>query len=151
MFRSIHYSDIRQYVWQNQVKVSVLIVLVLLCIVVILACQNSQLFAAGNPSDPFHNINQNSRYAIYYGDDYEPSHLAKLAQMDLVVLEPNSNALTPAIVNYLQEQGVIVLAYISIGEDKVDIDFIPTYLGEKVPPMGMFTNDQHQPLHRIQI
>lgn len=86
------------------------------------AVGQSSLFANGSPSDPFPGINRNSRFAVYYGTDYDVSHMQKLKQLDVLVVDPNTDQLTPRKVDELQEAGVTVLSYISIGEDKVDAD-----------------------------
>ena len=81
-------------------------------------------------------VDANSRFLIYYGDDYylkdeqgqplldkdkrwilNSEIMDKLVQFDVVVLQPNQPHCTPEVVDYLQENGVdYVLGYISIGE-----------------------------------
>lgn len=62
-------------------------------------------------------ISSSSKYMQYYGSDFGTSNLQTLSQFDVVVLDPNASALTPAIVAYLQSNGVkYVLGYISVGE-----------------------------------
>jgi len=62
-------------------------------------------------------ITSSSKYLQYYGSDFSASNLQTIAQFDIVVLDPNVSTLTPAVVAYLQSNGVkYVLGYISIGE-----------------------------------
>jgi len=82
------------------------------------------------------NVDANSRFLIYYGDDYylkdaqgqplvdkdkrwilNSETMNKLLQFDVIVLQPNQPHCTPEVVDYLQDHGVdYVLGYISIGE-----------------------------------
>jgi hypothetical protein len=62
-------------------------------------------------------ITSSSKYLQYYGSDFSSNNLQTIKQFDVVVLDPNVSALTPAVVAYLQSNGVKdVLGYISIGE-----------------------------------
>jgi hypothetical protein len=81
-------------------------------------------------------VDANSRFLIYYGDDYylkdaqgkplidkdkrwilNSETMDKLLQFDVIVLQPNQPHCTPEVVDYLQDHGVdYVLGYISIGE-----------------------------------
>ena len=63
-------------------------------------------------------IDSSSKYLIYYGGDFSQQNVDLMKTFDVVVLHPNSQGLTPAIVKELQDAGVAyVLGYISIGED----------------------------------
>ena len=62
-------------------------------------------------------IASSSKYLQYYGSDFSSNNLQTIKQFDVVVLDPNVSTLTPAVVAYLQSNGVkYVLGYISIGE-----------------------------------
>lgn len=56
------------------------------------------------------------RYTVYYGKD--PEEIAKLSRFDLAIVDPGT--LNPVQIKDLQAQGVIVLAYLSIGETAPD-------------------------------
>ena len=62
-------------------------------------------------------IASSSKYLQYYGSDFSSNNLQTIRQFDVVALDPNVSTLTPAVVAYLQSNGVkYVLGYISIGE-----------------------------------
>jgi hypothetical protein len=116
----------------------------LLASLTILPLMHSLLYADDTPlpSQPISTIrgaisdvDANSRFLIYYGDDYylkdsngkmqldenndwilNPATMDKLTQFNIVVLQPNQPHCTPEVVDYLQNNGVdYVLGYISIG------------------------------------
>ena len=84
-----------------------------------------------------YDVDANSRFLIYYGDDYylkdsngkmlrdsnnqwilNQATMDKLVKFNVVVLQPNQPHCTPEVVDYLQNNGVdYVLGYISIGEE----------------------------------
>ena len=74
-------------------------------------------------------IDSSSKFLVYYGSDFSLSTLELMTTFDVVVLNPsdaNSSGLTPAVVAFLQNNGVrYVLAYISIGEDDEEQPVIP--------------------------
>jgi len=67
---------------------------------------------------PLSGINSQSHFQIYYGNDFSAASLSALKAYNVVVIDPNSTNVTPAVVAELQNAGVIVLAYISLGEDQ---------------------------------
>jgi hypothetical protein len=86
----------------------------LLCAAVLAMAGTSPAGAA----TPLANINSSSKYLQYYGNDFTTASLDRIAQFDVVVLQPNVGNITPASVAYLKSHGVkYVLGYISVGED----------------------------------
>ncbi len=83
---------------------------------------------------PIPNINSDSTFIVYYGNDFytntqasadnwimNQSVINTLSDFDVVVVQPNQWTFTPEIVQALKEGGVErVLGYISIGEDYVN-------------------------------
>ncbi|WP_144394729.1 fibronectin type III domain-containing protein [Pleionea sediminis] len=83
---------------------------------------------------PMSNIDANSSFIVYYGDEFylnvqgspdtwqlNIATLEKLSAFDVVVLQPNQPHMTPEVIAQLKERGVdYVLGYISIGEDFID-------------------------------
>ena len=83
---------------------------------------------------PIPNINSDSKFMVYYGNDFytntqtspenwviNQSVINTLSDFDVVVVQPNQWTFTPEIVQLLKAGGVdIVLGYISIGEDYVN-------------------------------
>ena len=75
-----------------------------------------------SPASRMTGISSDTRFIVYYGGDYSPATVAELATFDVVVLDPNIDGVTPALVASLQNQGVrYVLGYISIGEDAAPV------------------------------
>jgi hypothetical protein len=75
---------------------------------------------------PMVGINSSSKYLIYYGIDYSQENIDRMKNFDIVVLHPNRDGMTPAVVKELQDAGVSrVLGYISIGEDLPYSDELP--------------------------
>ena len=71
-------------------------------------------------------ITSSSKYLQYYGSDFSSNNLQTIKQFDIVVLDPNVSTLTPAVVAYLQSNGVkYVLGYISIGEQMPGTPVLP--------------------------
>lgn len=83
---------------------------------------------------PIPDINSDSKFIVYYGNDFytntqatpdnwmiNQSLINTLSAFDVVVVQPNQWTFTPEIVQELKTAGVdIVLGYISIGEDYVN-------------------------------
>ncbi len=64
------------------------------------------------------NIDANSSFLIYYGNDFSQRNVDLMKTFDVVVLDANLPNCTPRIIQELQDAGVkYVLGYISIGED----------------------------------
>lgn len=66
---------------------------------------------------PIPGITSSSKFLIYYGNDFGTTNLQLMSEFDVVVIDPNVSNCTPAVVATLQDAGVLVFAYISIGED----------------------------------
>jgi hypothetical protein len=63
-------------------------------------------------------VDANSKFLIYYGNDFSQRNLDIMKSFDVVVLHPDRSNCTPRVVQELQDGGVdYVLGYISIGED----------------------------------
>ena len=61
-------------------------------------------------------IDSSSRFLVYYGNDFSADQINRISQFDVVVIDPNSPQLTPAVVADLQARGVqYVLGYLTIG------------------------------------
>lgn len=65
-------------------------------------------------------IDSNSKFLIYYGNDYSAGNVNSMKAFDMVVLQAGASNCTPSVVEALQNAGVKVLGYISIGEDYID-------------------------------
>ncbi len=91
---------------------------------------------------PMTGVTSDSKFIIYYGDDYYSSNtgdpstwvldstiMSGLASFDVVVINPGQPHCTPEVVKYLKDNGVdYVIGYISIGEDFIN-DAIEDPLG----------------------
>ncbi len=93
-------------------------------------------------------ISSSSKYLQYYGSNFSASNLQVIAQFDVVVLDANAAGVTPAVVSYLQSNGVkYVLAYISIGEQMPGTPIIqgngdgPVYCATNSTPTIMYESN----------
>jgi hypothetical protein len=78
--------------------------------------------ASVQAATPFPGINSSSKFLIYYGNDFTSTNLNLMKTFDVVVLDPNQSNCTPAVIAYLQNNGVKdVIGYISIGEDAASV------------------------------
>lgn len=83
---------------------------------------------------PMKDVTSDSKFIVYYGDDYysttsgDPSTwvlnenvMNNLIEFDVVVINPGQPHCTPQVVQHLKTNGVdYVLGYISVGEDFID-------------------------------
>jgi hypothetical protein len=70
------------------------------------------------PRGAVESINSNSKFLMYYGNDFSHENKEIMKGFNIIVLNPNQSNCTPQVVKELQDAGVqYVLGYISIGED----------------------------------
>ncbi|MCI0526961.1 MAG: hypothetical protein L0Y56_05835 [Nitrospira sp.] len=85
------------------------------------------LSAASNPRGPIPGLETCDTYAVYYGP-LDEAKLASLKAFDMVILHPDWGLTRPQVAE-LQAAGVIVLVYISIGEEPEGIPQVGDGLG----------------------